>query len=160
MRYWLGWPTFFFLIFWTYMNIQFGLYEWSNISNGIVGPKSRDRSHISEIFSILGIFLCPWMALGKESVTIDREQLRILRGIWGIGWSKKYALSEVRDLRSGWYLDPRATGKWNPDHVTAAVYFDYKGKIGCFGRELMDSGALQIEEAIRKSFPQIVLNRN
>jgi hypothetical protein len=159
IRYWLGWPTFFFLIFWTYMNIQFGLDTWTNISRGIVGPRTFDRLHISEIFSILGILMCLWMALGRESITISAERMQIRRGILGLGWSKRFPLSEVRDLRSGWFLDPRARGNWDPDHVTAALYFNYEGGICCFGRELTDSRALQIEEVIRKSFPQIVLNR-
>lgn len=141
------------------MNIQIGLSEWANISNGIVGPKTWDRFHISEIFSVLGILMCLWMAFGRESITISAERMQIRRGILGLGWSKMFPLSEVRDLRSGWLLDPRARGKWNPHHVTAALYFDYEGGICCFGRELTDSSAFQIEEVIRKWFPQIVLNR-
>lgn len=148
-----------FILLWNYMNIEMGYGLWMDISNGIVGPRSWDKLHLSEIFGVfgLGILLC--LIGGKEVITIDPVCLRIRKGIFGFGWSRNWQRADVKDIRAGWFLDPKARGKWNPDHIRAALYFDSQGKIQSFGRELTTSDALRIEEAICKSFPQIVLNR-
>jgi len=157
--YWFGWPPLAFVVFWNLVNIQSGYWTWLDISNGIVGPRSWTRLHLSEIFVVLGFCVLLWLAAGREVVTINPANLRIRREIFGIGWSKHYILTDVRNIRAGSYLDPRARGKWNPDHVRAGLYFDYRGKIQSFGKEIVIQDALGIENAIRQTFQNIVLDR-
>jgi len=141
------------------MNIQIGYWTWLDISNGIVGPRSWTRLHLSEVFAVLGLCVLLWLAAGREVVTINPAHLRIRLGVLGIGWSRHYILTDVRNLRAGSFLDPRARGKWNPDHVRAGLYFDYRGKIQSFGKEIVMQDALKIENAIRQTFQNIVLDR-
>jgi hypothetical protein len=159
IRYWLGWQSFCFVAAWSLVNVRFGYFERLDISNGIVGPKSWDRLHVSEIFAVLGIGLLVWLVAGREVVTIDAALVRIRREIFGVGWSRNYMVKDVRDIRAGFFLDPKANGKWNPDHVRATLYFGYMGKIQSFGNEIVMQDAVRIENAIRQVFPHIVLYR-
>ena len=159
IRYWLGWPIFSFVVLWNYINLESGYHQWMEISHGIVGPKSWDKLHLSEMFGVLGLCILLWLIGGREVITIDSVCLRIRKEISGVGWSRNFQLVEVQTIRSGWFLDPKARGKWNTDHMRAALYFDFHSKIQSFGKELTTSDALRVEEAVRKSFPQIVLNR-
>ena len=69
-----------------------GYWEWLAISKGIVGLKSYDRLHVSEVFSVfgLGVFLC--LAAGREVVAMNDEHLQIRREILSVGWAKNYSL--------------------------------------------------------------------
>jgi hypothetical protein len=157
--YWFGWLVLTFVCFWTLLNIRFGYSEWLAISTGIVGPKSFDRLHVSELFSVFGFCVGVCLAAGREVVAMNDEHLQVRREILGVGWSKNYALAEVKDIRAGCFLDPKAGGKWNPDHVRAGLYFDYRGKVHSFGHELEMQDATRIEKLIAESFPDVVLHR-
>src|SRR5215469_3272292 len=134
--YWLGWGPFSFLVFWNLINIQMGYWQHQNISNGIVGPRSWDKLHLSEIFAVLGLSVLLWIAAGREVISLDNDLLRVRREIFGIGWSRQYLLTEVGEIRAGCFLDPKAGVKWSADHVRAALSFSYQGKIQSFGKEL------------------------
>jgi|SRR5882724_11836148 len=159
IRYWLGWPIFSFLVLWNYINLESGYQQWMGISHGIVGPKSWDKLHLSEIFGVFGLCILLWLIGGKEVITIDSMCLRTRKEILGVGWSRNFQLVEVQRIRSGWFLDPKANGKWNPDHVRAEIYFDCQGKVYTFGKELTTMDAQRIEEAIRNRYSRIVINR-
>jgi hypothetical protein len=159
IRYWLGWPMFSFLVLWNYVNIESGYHQWINISNGIVGATSWEKLRLSEIFAVLGFCMLLWLIGGRERITIDSVRLQIRKEILGVGWSRNFQLADIKDIRSGWFFDLKAKGKGNPDYIRAALYFDCHSKTHSFGKELTTSDAIRIEEAIRKVFPQIVLNR-
>ena len=148
-----------FILLWNYMNIEMGYHLWMDISSGIVGPRSWTKLHLSEIFGVfgLGILLC--LIGGKEVITIDPVRFRIRKDILGAGWYRNFQLVDVKDIRAGSFLDPKANGKWNPDHVRAGMYFDCQGKIYSFGKALTTMDAQRIEDAIRKACPRIVINR-
>jgi hypothetical protein len=156
--YWLGWPVFVFVILWTVMNIRSGYSEWLDISNGIVGPQSWDRLHLSEIFAALGFFIVLLLATAREVITLDSVELRIRREILGVGYSRIYAVARVNRIRAGWFLDPKAGGKWNDDHVRAALYFDYLGKVHSFAHELTIKDAVEIERVFQ-AFPDLAWNQ-
>jgi hypothetical protein len=147
--YWLGWGPFSFLVFWNLINIQMGYWQHQNISNGIVGPRSWDKLHLSEIFAVLGFILLLWLTTGREVITLDVAHLQIRKEVLGIGWSKKYQLTDVSAVRASCFLDPKANGKWNADHVRAALYFNYIGKMRRFGSELSMQDALLVEKTIQ-----------
>jgi hypothetical protein len=140
------------------MNIRSGYSEWLDISNGIVGPQSWARLHLSEIFAALGVLIVLLLATAREVITLDSVELRIRKEILGVGYSKKYAVARVNRIRAGWFLDPKAGGKWNDDHVRAALYFDYLGKVHSFGRELTMNDAVEIERVFQ-AFPHLTLNQ-
>jgi hypothetical protein len=147
--YWLGWGPFSFLVFWNLMNIQMGFWQWQSISRGLIGPLSRDKLHLSEIFAVIGLSVLLWIAAGREVISLDNGLLRVRREILGIGWSRQYLLTEVGEIRAGCFLDPKADGKWSPDHVSAALRFSCQGKIHSFGKGLGMQDALNIEKAFR-----------
>jgi len=156
--YWLGLGPFSFFVFWNLMNIQMGYSQWQNISSGVIGPLSRDKLHLSEIFAVLGLCVLLWLAAGREVITLDFAHLEIRKEILGVGWSNKYALKDVTTIRASGFLDPKAAGKWNASHVRAALYFDYMGKIQSFGSELSMEDAVRIERIIH-SLPHMASNR-
>jgi hypothetical protein len=136
------------------MNIRSGYSEWLDISNGIVGPLSWARLHLSEIFAALGFLVVLLLATAREVITFDSVELRIRKEILGVGYSRKYAVARVSRIRAGGFLDPKAGGKWNDDHVRAALYFDHLGKTHSFGHELSMSGAVEIERVFQ-AFPHL-----
>ena len=89
------------------MNIQMGFWQWQSISHGIIGPLSRDKLHLSEIFAVLGLSILLWIAAGREIITLDSGFLRVRREIFGIGWSRQYLLAEVGDIRTDCFLDQK-----------------------------------------------------
>lgn len=159
IRYWLGWPMFSILILWNCMNIEAGYHFWISVSNGLADATTRNKLLLSEIFVVLGLSIVFWLSAAREIVVIDSVRLRVRKEILGLGWSRNFQLANVENIRSGWFLDPMARGKWNADHMRAAVHFDYPGKTQKFGNEITPSDAVRIEEEIRKQFPQIVLKR-
>jgi hypothetical protein len=110
------------------MNIRSSYSEWLDISNGFVGPLSWTRLHVSEIFAALGLLIVLLLASAREVITLDSVELRIRKEILGVGYSRKYSVARVSRIRAGGFLDPKAGGKWNNDHVRAALYFDYLGR--------------------------------
>lgn len=159
IRYWLGWPTFSILLLWNYVNIESGYGFWINVSNGLASATTREKLLLSEICAVFGLSMVLWLTTASESVVIDSVRLRVRKEVFGIGWYRNFELVDVKDIRAGWSLDPKANGKWNPDHMRAALYFDCESKIHSFGKELTTSDAMRIEQAIRSVFPQIVLDR-
>lgn len=149
ISYWLGWEAFCFIILWNLINIEMGYSEWHKISNGLAGPRSWDKLHLSEILAVFGIAAVLWLAAGREVVTLDSGQLEIRKGVLGLGWSSRYPTTDVAWLHAGWFLDPKARGKWNSDHVRAALYFGCRGKTRSFGNELTMEDAVRIEKLLR-----------
>ena len=147
--YWLGWGPFAFLVFWNVMNIQMGYWQWQNIANGTVGPRSWDKLHLIEIFAVLGFSILLWLVAGREVVTLDVAHLQIRKEVLGVGWSQRYQLTNVSAVRASCFLDPKANGKWNADHVRAALYFNYMGTMRSFGSELRMEDALLVEKTIQ-----------
>lgn len=137
------------------MNIQMGFWQWQSISRGVIGPLSRDKLHLSEIFAVIGLSVLVWIAAGREVISLDNGLLRVRREIFGIGWSRQYLLIEVSEIRAGCFLDPKPGGKWSADHVRAALSFSYQGKIRSFGRELGMQDALNIEKTFRSFRPRL-----
>jgi hypothetical protein len=153
--YWLGWGPISFLVFWNLMNIQMGYWQWQNISSGVIGPLSRDKLHLSEIFAVLGLSVLLWITTGREVITLDANFLRVRREIFGIGWSQQYPLTEVSEIRTGCFLDPKAGGKWSADHTRAAFNFSYRGKIRSFAKELRTEDALEVEKVLHSFRPSV-----
>jgi hypothetical protein len=94
---------------------------------------------------------------GRETITFDRESLKIFRGAFGIGWYFSFSVRDVHDIRLGSFLDPSAKGRWEPRFVRSSLVFGYRGKAHCFGREIGETEAQHILKAIREWNPQIVL---
>jgi hypothetical protein len=140
------------------MNIRSSYSEWLDISNGIVGPLSLTRLHVSEIFAALGFLIVLLLATAREVIILDSVELRIRKEILGLGYSRKYSVARVSGIRAGCVLDPKAGGKSNSDHVRAALYFDYLGRVHSFGRELAMHDAVEIERVFQ-AFPHPTLNR-
>jgi hypothetical protein len=147
--YWFGWGPFSFLVFWNLVNLQMGYWQWQGISRGIVGPRSWDRLHLSEVFVLLGLCAVLWLAAAREVITVDPTELKIRKEILGLGWSKKHAVADVSWIRAGCLLRAKAAGRWNPNHVRAALYFSSQGSVGSFANELSMEDAVGIERVIQ-----------
>lgn len=76
-----------------------------------------------------------WLTAASESVVIDSLRLPVRKEVFGIGWHRNFELIDVKDIRAGWFPDPKADGKWNPDRMRAGLYFDCEGKIHSFGKD-------------------------
>lgn len=153
--YWIGWGPFSFIAFWNLMNIQMGYQLWQCVSRGIVGPLTRDKLRLSEIFAVLGLSLLFWLAAGREVITLDAAFLGVRKEIFGLGWSRQYLLTRVGEVRAFCFLDPKADGKWSAENVRAAVSFKYQGKARSFCREVSMQDALNIEKTFRSFRPGI-----
>lgn len=145
--YWLGWPVFVFMVFWTLFNASYSV----NVS-------TDQTIYLQKAFSILGFAVMIWLLFGREAVTFHEHQITVFRGIFGIGRYRNFSLLDVHDMRVGTSLDPRAGGKWDPSFVRATICFECREKTQRFGNELSQFDAGRILEAIRQHHPQLVYN--
>src|ERR1700733_12930659 len=114
--------------------------------------------YIESAFSVLGIGVTLWSIFGRETMVFHRQSIKVFRGIFGIGQSSTFSFDDVTEMRVVTFLDPHAQGKWQPRFVRATICFEYRGKTKRFGDELGSTEAVQIAEAIREHYPQLVYN--
>lgn len=145
-----------FLVLWTMVNANFGYLAWRGISHGCVGSQSWTRFHLSELGCVAGVGIVLWIVFGREVVTITQDLLCIRYQVFGLGWSKRFAQSDVQSLGASFFLDHRARGKWDPALVHTELYFSYAGKIRTFGKDISTRDARRLVEVIHQSFPRIV----
>ena len=154
--YWVGWPPFSFLLLWTCFAAYGADENYSRTLRGTADSLVWSRAYLGVIFVIIGICAILWMALGREVVSFAAGSVKLWRGVLGIGRSWSFNFVDVRDVRVGSFLDPKAQGKWDASVVRAGIYFEYRGKLHSFGNELLESEAIKIVDAIRESHPHLV----
>lgn len=147
--YWSGWTAFSFIVLWTILSIEMVHSDWQGARNGVLGPQSLARLHLGETFVALGFLVAIWMAAGRQVITLDSSYLSVRTEVLGLRWSRRYLLTEISGLGASCFLPREAAEKWNPDHLKAGIYFDYRGKMRSFGNDLSWQDALQIEKLIR-----------
>ena len=112
--------------------------------------------HFERALAILGLAVLIWLIFGRETIGLQSKSFTFFRGMFGIGRSRTFSISDVLDMRVGTFLDPRAGGKWNPSLVRSNICFEYRGKTQRFGNELGRIEAERILRIIREYHPQIV----
>ncbi len=150
---WLNWGILVFLLWWLYLALR-GIR--SDLTKSL--PADTNWSNIGwialwaiHIFAVLGILV--WMIAGREILSIDGTLLVLRREILGLGWSREFALGEVRNLGAMSELDLSARGKWNPALLSTSMTFQCNGKTYRFGRGLDRIEAKHVMQAIRARFP-------
>ena len=144
LTYWVGWFPFVFVVLWTLF--------WVSISTNPTSP----AKYLERAVSIPGFVTLIWWIFGRETITFDAQSITIFRGIFGVGRSRSFSLSDVRDMRVGTWLDPRAGGRWEPSLVHAIICFEVRGKTQRFVNGLAQVEASRVLEAIRKHYPLLV----
>jgi hypothetical protein len=48
----------------------------------------------------LAIAYLAWLLAGRERITVREPRLTIWRGVWGVGFTREYALADICDLRT------------------------------------------------------------
>ena len=103
-------------------------------------------------FGVFAIWSWAWMLAGREIVRLGNGVLAIRKDIAGLGRTKEYSLSEVRDLRVS---PPVYQGRRSmiPD---GTIVFDYGAKTYRFAQGIDEAEGKQLIEAVRQRNPIIV----
>jgi hypothetical protein len=139
--YWVGLPSFSFLLLWTCFA---GYYA------------DQTHSYLGDAFVLVGMCALLWITLGREVVSFRAGSFTVWRGMLGIGRSRTFDFVAVKDVRVGSFLDPKAQGKWDPSFVRAVICFEDRGKVCRFGNDISEFEATNIVAAIREYYPQLV----
>lgn len=101
------------------------------------------------VFGLMAIWSWLWILAGREIIRIESGILAIRKEIGGLGRTKEYSVSEMRDLRVG---PPVYQGRRNmiPDGTIA---FDYGAKTYRFAQAIDEAEAKQLIDTIRQRYP-------
>lgn len=89
-----------------------------------------------------------WQLFGRERIILEYTQLHIRQEVLGWGWTRTYALDQIRDLR----VEPPPQGRRNNMIPRGRLCFDYGQRTVCFGRGLDTDEAEQLlDEIVRRS---------
>ena len=153
-----------FLAFW----LVFWFFGWTFAATSLfTAPLGADMFLLVWLifWSAGGVFALTtllWMVLGEERVEISYNVFCVKRHIWGIGQTKSYDLSYIKDLR----VTSHSIGYsfWNNrrhNHVTTVwkmdgpITFDYGAKTIRFGDGVDEAEAKQIVKLIQQYFPKL-----
>jgi hypothetical protein len=95
------------------------------------------------------------MIFGRETVDFTQQSVTVSHGLFGVGPWDTLAISDIRDVRVGSVLDPVAQGKWKASFVRACICFEYCGKSRFVCREIWESDAARIVDAIQQRYPEL-----
>ena len=98
------------------------------------------------IISVCTLWTVLWELGGKEVITIQATTFEHRRAAFGIGFSRRYALSEVRNLRFKEYSFTEWTGH-------GSLAFDYVDKTVRIGRDLPEVEARMLLENLKARIP-------
>jgi hypothetical protein len=99
-----------------------------------------------------------WTLAGRERIVMGTSTLRVKREVLGLGWTRAYPLSKIRNLR----VTPRLTRPGSPNvafglagFTGGAIAFECEGKTIRFGASLEDAEAHIVVERMRQrhNFP-------
>ncbi len=155
VHYWVGWLPFCFVLIWTTASILGTRAQWLIVKGGATDPLEWTRLYFGEVCCFLGTIAIIWLVSGREVLTFENGTLIWRRETLGIGWSRKFVLADVRDIRVGTYLDPVAKGKWKDSAVHASICFESRGKSWLLGNFLGTDEARRILGVIRQRHPEI-----
>ncbi len=93
-----------------------------------------------------------WTIGGREVLILGTGRLSIRREVFGIGFSREYDLSQVRDLR---IAPPRARARGNGDMNQGGLCFDYGAKTIRFGSGVDEAEARQLIQAMQSRIPSL-----
>jgi hypothetical protein len=91
-----------------------------------------------------------WLLAGCERITLDGDQLRIRRAVWGAGITRTYAIADVRELRTfGRELAPvLAAGLDLAGRGSSGLRFNYRDDVVLFARALDERAAHGLVERL------------
>jgi hypothetical protein len=129
-----------------------GYWAASNFASGPTNP-GPDSSGFTGGRLFLGVWLCGWLYgeiaviyqllwsfFGREYITLDLVALNYRWSVFGVGRSKKYALGEVKNLRTA--AAPSNKLRYNhqaPAMDASCIAFDY-GRGSVYMAKSIDSG--------------------
>ena len=154
--YWIGWPPFLFMVVWTAFAAYAADDNRRSIVRGATDSLVWSRLYFGEACIVVGMCAMLWMTLGREVISFRAGSFTVCRGMFRIGSCRTFDFLDVKDVRVGSFLDPKAQGKWDPSFIRAGIYFEYQGRVHRFGNELFESEAVEIVDAIRERHPQLV----
>lgn len=101
------------------------------------------------VFGVMAIWSWFWMLSGREVIRIGSGVLAIRREVFGIGATKEYSLTEIRDLRVG---PPEYQSRRNMI-PGGTIVFDYGAKTYRFGQGVDEAEAKQLVREILSRYP-------
>jgi hypothetical protein len=105
-------------------------------------PMSIPRKVVAVVVMIIFIGLLASMSIATELITIDNRHLTIRRELFGIGFSKKFRLRSISNLR--YEPTPLAANRGPLQSIVFNVLEDMIGVLYRFGSELGEEDAQQI----------------
>lgn len=96
-----------------------------------------------------------WTLVGKERIVMGTSTLRVKREVLGLGRTRTYALSKIRNLRVA--PQPQRPGSPNfsfglASFMGGVIAFECEGKTIRFGASLDEAEAVTIVERMRQRF--------
>ncbi len=144
---WLGWIAF----FWVFLIASY--------------PESEGGSPpvflwimwiVGSVFAVVGTL---WIALGKETTSIDRNTLRIKKSVLGYGPTRSFSVDEVADVRAAGTFRTSFSGLFFGTHwwselglTGGSISFDYRGKTRRMAPDLDESDAKKLAEVLKAYF--------
>jgi hypothetical protein len=105
--------------------------------------------NIFSFFIALSLLKGIWDATSRDIIVVDEKNFSLNRGILGVGWTRRYPLREVGNLR------------WKPElrqgkaYVPSRILFDYQYMPTMCVLELGEDAANQIIALLKQHFPEI-----
>ena len=152
---WLGWGAICLHAFWLYWALSLSGNELLGILHGRVDWGTVGSLVFWDIHVLVALPLLFWQLAGREVVFIDGVWLSQRFELFGLGWTRRFPIADVRGLGVSSMLRPDAGTEWRPDMLRSRVSFSYAQKIYRLGWALSYGAALRVVRAIREAYPTV-----
>jgi hypothetical protein len=104
---------------------------------------------------IVVAYLWLWTLVGNERVIMGTSMLRVKRDVLGLGWTRVYALTKIRNLRVA--APSRRLGSPNlalglAGFMGGMIAFEYEGRTIRFGASLDEADAQTVVDRMRQRY--------
>lgn len=156
---WFGWGAIALDVLWL---------SWTAVvSGGEILRILHDKSHWptsgllifwgSHVLTALVLLL--WQLAGCEVIFIDGVTLTQRFQVFGLGWTRRFLLAEVRNLNVSSMFTPIVGTEWRQDKLRNSVSFSYRHKAYRLGWLLSYEAAVRVARAIWGAHPSVSENR-
>jgi hypothetical protein len=90
-------------------------------------------------YALLDLF---WQVWGRQDLIVESTFLTHRRGMFGLGWSKRYELAHMRNVR--------VVSRPRPGRYDSVIAFDYDTQTIRIGSDMDELEAKQIAHTVRK----------
>jgi hypothetical protein len=107
------------------------------------------------VAGIVVAYLWLWTLVGNERIIMGTSMLRVKRDVLGLGWTRVYALTKIRNLRVA--APSRRLGSPNlalglAGFMGGTIAFEYEGRTIRFGASLDEAEAQTVVDRMRQRY--------